>query len=489
MASQFITPEWVQNAIFYQVFPDRFAKSDQIAKPNNLETWESPPTTHGFKGGDLLGILEHIDYLQDLGISAIYLNPIFQSAANHRYHTHDYFIIDPILGGNTAFEKLLSEAHKRDIRIILDGVFNHASRGFFQFNHILESGEASPYRDWFRIHGYPLKAYSGKPNYDCWWDLPALPEFNHANPQVREFIFSISKYWLDRGIDGWRLDVPACVQDDTFWQEFREIAKSANPDAYIVGEISDDASQWLQGDMFDGVMNYLLTYACWRYFPGTAIEEDQLGHWAAYADTYQNSDTFAFNRDIIDLLEKYPKPAVLSQLNILSSHDTPRFLTLLQGKKDLFRLAIIFQMTYPGAPCIYYGDEIGLEGGRDPDCRKTFPWDEHKWDHDLRRFIKRCVEIRKQHHALRNGKLTTLFVHNDFLVYLRHLDNNSADVVVILNRSGKSCQLEVPVSNLLSNGQVFSDALGLGTARVVQDKLIDLTIPPYTGCILLQSAA
>ena len=172
------TPEWVRDAVFYQIFPDRFAHSDRIAKPSNLESWHSPPTVHGFKGGDLLGVLEHLDYLQDLGVTAIYFNPIFQSVANHRYHTHDYYAIDPILGGDQALRVLLDEAHRRGMRIVLDGVFNHASRSFFQFSHIVENGPASPYVDWFIVKQYPLRPYHaprGQHGYAAWWDMPALP--------------------------------------------------------------------------------------------------------------------------------------------------------------------------------------------------------------------------------------------------------------------------------------------------------------------------
>lgn len=241
------TPDWVKDAVFYQIFPDRFARSKAVAKPTFLEPWDAPPTVHGFKGGDLIGVLEHLDYLQDLGVNAIYFNPIFQSTANHRYHTYDYFRVDPILGGNEAFQRLLDEAHRRGIRIVLDGVFNHASRGFFQFNHLLENGPASPYKDWFIVHSWPLHAYDHQrpPNYAAWWNLHALPKLNTANPAVREFLWDVARYWIEQGIDGWRLDVPNEINDDEFWREFRRRVKEANPEAYIVGEIWGDATRWL----------------------------------------------------------------------------------------------------------------------------------------------------------------------------------------------------------------------------------------------------
>ncbi len=232
------TPTWVQDAVFYQIFPDRFAKSKCVLRKGlNLKSWGSSPTSYGFKGGDLLGIAEHLDYLQDLGINAIYLNPIVASASNHRYHTYDYFRIDPLLGGDMAFRKLLDTAHSRGIHIILDGVFNHASRGIWQFHHVLENGAGSPYVDWFyfnpdRLQGnkhwgaYPTLEEQNQLNngigsfdaigYQAWWNLPALPKFNTNTPAVREFIFDAAVHWIKFGADGWRLDVPAEINDDFF---------------------------------------------------------------------------------------------------------------------------------------------------------------------------------------------------------------------------------------------------------------------------------
>ena len=316
MGDQFITPQWVHDAIFYQIFPDRFAKSSRVSKPNNLETWDSPPTIHGYKGGDLLGIVENLDYLQDLGINAIYLNPVFQSASNHRYHTHDYFKVDPMLGGDAALKELLSKAHQRNIRVILDGVFNHASRGFFQFNDILENGPQSAYVDWFDILGYPLNAYQGTPNYRCWWNLPALPEFNTGNPQVRDYIFSVARYWVEQGIDGWRLDVPMEIDDDPFWQEFRNVVKKANPEAYITGEIPFDASRWLSGDQFDGVMNYMLSYGIWLYFGGEDVDNTLFGQWLQHAPGLKVHNVTQFAGYVAGLLNKYPQQAVWAQLNL-----------------------------------------------------------------------------------------------------------------------------------------------------------------------------
>lgn len=479
----FFAPEWVQHAVFYQIFPDRFAaaKHPQIPKPNNLEPWDAAPTSHGFKGGDLIGVLEHLDYLQDLGITAIYFTPVFQSASNHRYHTHDYFQVDPLLGGDQALRRLIAEAHRRNIRIVLDGVFNHSSRGFFEFNHVLECGAQSPYVDWFDIRGYPLNAYEGQPNYRCWWDLPALPEFNHANPQVRQFIYQVARYWLDEGIDGWRLDVPFCITEPGFWEGFRQECRTANPQAYITGEIPWDARPWLQGDQFDGVMNYLLTYACWSFFGGKKMDRDLVGHWYEHGPEYFSTEAADFARNVTSLLTFYPRPAVLSQLNLLDSHDTARFISIVGGSQAMLRLATLFEMTYPGAPCVYYGNEVGVAGGQDPDCRRSFPWDESKWDHDLRAFFKQVIALRTAHPALRSGAFEVLHAAGEVVIYLRRLDEET--FVVALNRSARTLHLDIPAGSL-PEGAVLVNRLGSGEVRVTGGKLAGLTLPPETGAVL-----
>jgi cyclomaltodextrinase / maltogenic alpha-amylase / neopullulanase len=484
MTDTFTTPEWTHHAIFYQIFPDRFATSPAVKKPNNLEPWNARPTSSGFKGGDLLGIRDHLDYLQDLGITAIYFNPIFQSASNHRYHTHDFYQVDPLLGGNAAFRTLLDNAHRRGIRVVLDGVFNHASRGFFQFNHILECGRQSPYLDWFKVKQFPMNAYEGKPGYDCWWNIPALPTLNHSNPQVRDYIMDIARFWVDFGIDGWRLDVPFEIKDPTFWQEFRHVVKSANPDAYITGEIPWDATPWLQGDQFDGVMNYLMTYPSWSFFPGEDLNNDLVGHWRDHGPDLFVKKSGEFLSIVTQLLTKYPRPAVLAQLNLIDSHDTARFLSLASGNKAALRLATVFQMTYPGAPCIYYGNEIGLEGEKDPDCRRAFPWDENLWDKDLLGFFKHIVNLRKNHPSLRDGEWYPLSSNsNDVVVYARTSGQDRS--VIILNRGSQTYHLDVSVDGIFANGTIFKNELQVGTAQVTTTHLSGISIAPQSAAVLV----
>ena len=477
------TPAWVHNAVFYQIFPDRFAFSKEVIKPGNLEAWDIPPTVYGIKGGDLLGVLEKLDYLQNLGINAIYFNPIFQSASSHRYHTHDYYQVDPLLGGNKVFSRLLNEAHRRGIRIVLDGVFNHASRGFYQFNHVMENGPASPYVDWFDIQGYPLNAYGpGKPNYRCWVGLPALPELNTRNPQVRQFIMDVARYWLEQGIDGWRLDVPFCIDDDSFWQEFRQVVKSANPEGYIVGEVPWEAQRWLQGDQFDAVMNYQFTQACVGFFAGAHMNRHYEKGMMGLPET-QVLDAAAFARRAEALLGLYPQPIAAAQLNLLDSHDLPRFLSIAGGDKDALKLAALFMLTYPGAPCIYYGDEIGLQNGpkRIPeDCRFSFPWEEERWDRDLLNYYQRCIALRKAHAALRTGSFQTLYAQGDQFAFQRQADQEK--LVVAINNSIKPWKLDLPIQTTQS---VVHGLLQGWDLKIQEGRLGGVTLSPRSGEVFL----
>lgn len=454
--STFTTPDWVQDAVFYQIFPDRFARSLQVPKPANLEPWDSPPTTYGFKGGDLLGVVEHLDYLQELGINAIYFTPVFSSAANHRYHTHDYYQVDPILGGNAALTTLLKEAHRHGMRVVLDGVFNHASRSFYQFAHLLENGLASPYIDWFHAYSWPLHPYptgGEAPGYDCWWGLPALPKFQTGTPAVREFLWGVAEHWMREGIDGWRLDVPNEIDDDEFWREFRRRVKAINPQGYIVGEIWGDARRWLQGDQFDAVMNYLFTRACLGFFAshGTGLDDSVIG--GTGLSPVDRLDAAEFRSSVDALLQLYPWPATLAQLNLLDSHDTPRFLTAACRDDSSLRLATLFQMTIPGAPCIFYGDEIGIQGGHDPDCRQSFPWDRGLWNRSLRDYVKRCITLRHAAPVLRRGSFTSLYGQDGVFVFQRTLGDNVALVGLNAGKESASVDITLPPGTHLSEFQ------------------------------------
>jgi glycosidase len=478
------TPDWVRHAIFYQIFPDRFARSERVPKPDNLEPWESPPTIYGYKGGDLLGVAEHLDYLEDLGVDAIYFNPIFQSTANHRYHTHDYFRVDPILGGDEAFKEMLDAAHKRNIRVILDGVFNHASRGFYQFNHALENGAASPYLDWFYIRGFPLHAYEGKPtNYDAWWNIPALPKLNTGAPAVREFIFDVAEHWIRMGADGWRLDVPGEIDDDDFWREFRRRVKAIDSDAYIVGEIWGEAQRWLQGDQFDAVMNYLFTQACIGFFVGEKMDKNLVADVGYAPVPALDAQDFAYSLN--SLLGLYDKAVNDVQMNLLDSHDTARYLSIAKGDLSALKLATLCQMTYPGVPCVYYGDEIGMSGGKDPECRRAFLWDESTWNIELRDYFKRCIALRKKYRALRDGSFKVIYAEGGVVAYLReHADEK---LIIALNSGTAVARIDIVTQTVLQDNAALRVEAGLGkkaTYVTANGLLSNLTIPRRDGVVL-----
>ena len=486
--STVLTPEWVKDAVFYQIFPDRFAQSDHVEKPANLEPWEAPPTPHGFKGGDLLGVVEHLDYLTDLGIDALYFCPIFQSTANHRYHTHDYYQVDPLLGGNAAFKVLLEAAHQRGMRVVLDGVFNHASRGFYQFNHILENGAASPYLDWFIVQTLPLHAYDnlGPAGYQAWWNLKALPKFNHANPQVRAFLFRVAEYWVEQGIDGWRLDVPGEIDDD-FWREFRRRVKAKNSDAYLVGEIWQRADRWLVGDQFDAVMNYQFTHACLSFFLDLDEETRALTRSHSYG-ALEPYDARQFAQRLEEVLAWYPSAVASAQLNLLDSHDTARLLTLAKGDTSAVQLAYLTMLTYPGAPMIYYGDEIGMAGGLDPDCRRAMIWELSRWNHDLHTAIKKYIALRKKYQALwRQGTYAHLYAQEKVYVFARQRAQQT--VIVGLNAGTSTVRLDLDVHRLLPNGATIWEEWGSTQHTVTEGYVRGLMIPARTGAVWVGEGA
>ncbi len=476
------TPEWVKDAIFYQIFPDRFARSDQVPKATHLQPWGAPPTPHAYQGGDLLGVVEHLDYLADLGIDAIYFNPIFQSGSNHRYHTHDYFQVDPMLGGNAALRKLLDAAHARGIRVVLDGVFNHASRGFFQFHDILENGAESAYLDWFTVEEWPLHPYGSKQhNYRAWWGNPALPKFNTDTPAVRRFILDVARYWVEFGIDGWRLDVPAEIDDDAFWREFRQVVKAANPEAYIVGEIWHDAERWLQGDQYDAVMNYGVSRAALGFFAQETFDRQQRPGGFRLAPLGAR----AFANEIERLMGLYDWQITQAQFNLLDSHDTARFIHQAGGDWDALRLSLLLLMTLPGAPCIYYGTEIGMEGGADPDCRRAFPW--HKpgsWNRELFAFTQRAIALRRELPALRRGKIATLYAHDQVYAFARRSATDAA--VVIFNAGPEVREVTLDVEGLLPDG-VLADVWSGLAGRVSLGVLRHMALPPRSAAIFVRA--
>lgn len=379
-------PDWVKDAVFYGIFPDRFRNGDPANDPPGTRPWGEPPDRRSHFGGDLAGIVEALDYLQDLGVTALYLNPINVAPSNHKYDVADYFRVDPQFGGDGALRALVAEVHRRGMRIILDGVFNHCGDAHPFFQDVLRRGRASPYWDWFVIQGDEV-VREPRPNYACWAGVAALPEWNHANPRVREYLLSVVRHWLtEYGIDGWRLDAVEHMPPD-FVREIRVAAKEANPDAYVLGEVMGLAAAWFKYGALDGVMNYRLWEALVNFI------------------AWESWDARQFIAYLKGLWGSYPRENTYASYNLIGSHDKPRIMTLCGGDRGKVALVAATIFALPGAPAVYYGDEIGMEGGEDPDCRRCFPWDPGRWDGGLRELFRKLIALRREEEALRRGDL------------------------------------------------------------------------------------
>ena len=459
-------PEWVFDAVFYQIFPDRFANGDLRNDPPNIQAWNSQPELHSFYGGDLRGIAEKLDHLADLGVNALYLNPIFLAPSPHRYNTTDYFTIDDKLGTMADFRALLEAAHARGIRVILDGVFNHTGRGFFAFADILENQEHSPYQDWYHIHHFPVDAYTPDElkDYVGWWGIKSLPKLNTDSPVVREYLLRVARYWMEQGADGWRLDVPNEIDDDAFWAEFRQVVRETNAQAYLLGEIWEASPRWVSEGHFDGLMNYPLREGVIALLNGE-IQVSQ------------------FRTRMEDLLAQYSLEQALAMYNPLGTHDTARIYTVLDGQIALLQLAYLIQFAFPGAPAIYYGDEIGLAGGKDPDCRRTFPWDPQRWKTDILEWVQQLTAARKAIPALRRGEFASLFVDDAAGVYAFSRQTPDDLAVAVIHARAEVQEILLPLKGTWTPGQKVRDWMSGAEVQVEADGL-RLSLQPYQGMLL-----
>lgn len=445
-------PEWVSDAIFYQIFPERFANGDPANDPAGVEPWGGVPTGDNFFGGDLEGILQRLSYLEQLGVTAIYLTPIFKARTNHKYDTVDYLTIDPAFGDEKLLKKVVAEAHRRGIRVILDAVFNHCGDHFGAFEDVRALGSASPYTDWFFVESFPVTAKP--PNYQTCGGTHYLPKLNVAHPDVCEYLMQVATYWIEScDIDGWRLDVPWKAPMG-FWRTFRERVKEVKSDAYIVAEVWRDARPWLAGDTCDGVMNYSLR-----------------NHVLDYC-AYDHMDAEDFNYELRALLQMFGAAAPY-QLNLLGSHDTPRLLTLCNENVERAILAVTFLLTFTGAPMIYYGDEVGMIGGDDPDCRRTMIWDPERWNGRLHEQVRELIKLRRRSPALRRGAFETLTVFNAVYAYRRYLGDE--EIIVVLNPREERAHVTVPLTkgslnrkwrDFISGQQYFVDGSELKINRL-----------------------
>ncbi|MDR9852345.1 alpha-glycosidase [Paenibacillus sp. VCA1] len=458
----FETPDWVKDAVFYQIFPERFANGDPANDPEGTLPWGGTPKPDNFFGGDLQGVIDHIDHLSELGINAVYFTPIFKATTNHKYDTEDYMQIDPQFGDLDTLKKLVAICHERGIRVILDAVFNHSGRTFAPFVDLQKNGEKSRYKDWFYIRKYPIAVEDGIPTYDTFAFEPLMPKLNTAHPEVKEYLLKAAAYWIkEADIDGWRLDVANEV-DHEFWREFRKVVKGIKPDAYILGEIWHESSPWLMGDQFDAVMNYPFTNAVLDFFvDGTR-------------------DARSFANALASQYVRYPRQVNEVAFNLLDSHDTARLLTKCDGNKEQMKLAVQFQFTYTGTPCIYYGDEIGLTGGHDPGCRKCMEWDETKQDRELFSFYRELIALRKKYGALRTGSLKFLSAKagSTSLVYTREDENDK--IVIFMNNAAKAKNINVSVPE-----ERWQD-IRTGDNVSAHSGVLSMKLPAY-GCVMLRA--
>ncbi len=458
-------PDWVQDAIFYQVFPDRFRNGDPSNDPVEVVDWGARPTRENFFGGDLAGVIEGLPYIEDLGCNAIYLNPIFAAGTNHRYDTHDYFEIDPVLGDDAVFDELVSQAHSRGIRVVLDGVFNHCGLGFAPFQDLLENGERSRYRRWFDVYDFPVRV-GEQPNYATCGGAYYLPRLNASEPEVERFVHEVALHWLARGIDGWRLDVPYEIETD-FWRRFRSVVKEAFPSAYLVAEEWRNPSAYLTGDTFDGVTDYELRGLIVDFFAKRALTGE------------------AFLRGYETLRHHRPNGSSFGMLNILGTHDTARVMTEFRRDEELVKAAFTGLFTLPGAPVVYYGDEVGMEGENDPDCRRAFPWEESEWNESLRTHIQRLADVRSRYACLRRGTFSPAFGNDRVASYAREFDGEVS--LVILNATELPRDLDMPVP--FSAGMRFTDLIGGDCFEVEEGVIRFEPLRPKSAMILVRSAS
>ena len=489
-------PDWVYGSVMYQVFPERFANGRSEINPENTIEWGSVPTRLDFQGGDLYGVIDKLDHIESLGVNILYLNPIFLSGSTHKYDSWDHFKVDPTLGGDDGLRDLISNCHDRNIKVILDCSLNHVHPRHFAFQDIVKNGENSEYKNWFTIFDYPVrlihrphlyantykvgwdgneeeyKRYLEKtfeetkvpvevrdddgpivePSYKAWWGVPDMPKVNFESKEARQWALDVTKHWIENfDIDGWRMDV-AKELDFSFWKEFRDIAHKANKETLLISEIFGDTSQWLQGDRFDGTMNYSFREAMTDYFATKRINNKE------FADSLAN------------LYSMYSFEALSSCQNLLSSHDVKRFLNRCGNEEDGILGAIFLQATFPGIAGIYYGDEIGLGGADDPFNREPFPWhNEESWNSTILDYTKKLMNIKKSSSIFKYGRFELLDDNEQFVAFRRILKDES--MLCIINRSKSNDDFNI-ISNAHSVNVIHGDCaanLDQGMIRITNN--------------------
>lgn len=502
-APDFRVPDWARDAVYYYIFPDRFrngsAANDQqpgadpvrgdtrVFHKNWLDRPDRPATGRDFFGGDLQGVIDKLDYIAALGANTLYLTPVFEAASNHKYDTADYRNIDSNYGSNADYQRLTAEAARRGLRVIVDASFNHTGADSIYFDRYARYGGAgafgggrinpgSPYADWYSFTpgaGAPDQQYRG------WLGVSNLPELNKASPGFRAFAYgdpdSVTELWLQRGASGWRMDVAPWVPDD-FWHGWRAALKARHPDALTIAETWFDASKFLLGDSFDSTMNYVLRNAVLDYAAGIPANA-----------VYPN----------IELLrEAYPPQAFYALMNVLSTHDLPRALyhlgyqsadadaaTVALAKQRL-RLAVLFQMTFPGAPTVYYGDEVGVTGGDDPDNRAPYPWADlgGRPDQATLEEFKAMIKLRRDYPVLRHGSLAAPALLDRHVIALVRQDG-AQWALTLTNNAQVAQEVEVPLPPALR--AAFLTDVQSGARLPVENGKVKLSVPALYGRILV----
>lgn len=438
-------PEWAKGIIYYQIFPERFANGDTSNDPPETMPWGTDPTRENYMGGDLKGVQDNIPYLKDLGIEVIYFNPIFEADFNHKYATTDYYKIDPIFGTNEDFGTLVKELHKAGIRVVLDGVFNHTGIHFKQFEDVIEKGSQSRYYDWFLPNKEKEISVTHK-DYECVGAYKYMPKLNSSNPEVRAFILDVMDFWVrEYGIDGWRLDVADEV-DSAVWQVARTLLKEKYPQLILLGETWGYGGTLVSGKRLDGVMNYMFRDAVRDYFGFEKITATE------------------FDSRINRMLALYKSETTDVLYNPLDSHDTERFLFYCGGDVKRLKLAVAFQLLFKGSPAIYYGDEVGITGDNDPDCRKCMEWDKSGQNKELFDWYKVLIKLRKDHECIRKGSYKTINCcdEEDLLVFERSDDKERIRVIIRKGSSDKKVRVESleGAIDLISNEIITTDPDG-----------------------------
>lgn len=468
----FLVPEWAQGEVCYQIFPERFRNGNPANDPKDVIPWGGEPKYFNFMGGDFAGIREKVGYLRDLRVGAVYLNPIFKSPSNHGYETSDYHRVEPRFGTNQEFIELAGELKTKGIRTVLDGVFNHTATDFHPFADIVQNGQGSPFTNWFFIKEYPVVVRDNPP-YEAWFGFPSMPKLNVENPDAQIYLFKALDYWKSAAdIDGWRLDVANEVSPK-FWQAFRKKVKHESEDMWIVGEVWGDGTPWLGGDQWDSIMGYQFRDASLGFIARGETKPSQ------YMDR------------LFEVYESYPPQVSRSLMNLLGSHDTARFLNECKGDRELAKLGASMLLTWPGSPSIYYGDELGMEGGPDPDNRRGMRWDLATSGNDMLKHYQKLVALRQSNPALKAGDPIRLMTDDTkgTLAFGRVLNEKAAVVAVNRSTSPQTIEVDLPQGWPDWSKTSLSDALGNQSVAQPRPGTIRIFLTPLSAAVVLPAEA